>query len=92
MIQPDIKKAFDEGDVKRLAIIRDDNFILLDVLNEIIQVFPIDISFNLMTVIKRYGCYFVKLAVQACCFNVQISCGIPELGKESPGLICRQAL
>jgi len=33
VIQPDIKEAFDEGDVKRLAIVSDDNFILLDVPN-----------------------------------------------------------
>jgi len=42
-IQPDIKEALDEGDVKRLAIVGDDNFILLDVPNKIIQVLSLDI-------------------------------------------------
>jgi len=57
VIQSDIKEGFDEGDVKRLAIVGDDNFILFNVLNEIIQILSIDISFNLMTVINRNGCY-----------------------------------
>jgi hypothetical protein len=92
MAESDIEIVLNERDIKRLAIVCGDHFAFENLLDEIIQVLSIDISFNLATVIKRNGCYWVIVAIQTCRFYIQIDRWIPELGKESPGLICRQAL
>jgi len=51
MVQPDLKIVLDERDIKASAIIRNDDLIFLDVLNEIIQVLPLNISFYRLSVI-----------------------------------------
>ena len=57
MIQPDIKEAFDKWDIKGLAIVCDDHLVFVNLVNEIFQVLSMDISFNLMAVIKCNGGY-----------------------------------
>jgi hypothetical protein len=81
MVQPDLKIVLDERDIKASAIIRNDDLIFLDVLNEIIQALPLNISFDRLAIIKRNGCYFVELAVKSGSFNVKICNRISELGK-----------
>ena len=87
MIQPDFEKALDERDIKTFAVIGDDDFVSLDVLNEIIKILSLNISFNLIPIIKRDGGYIVEISIQSCGFDIQIDRGIPEFGKESPGLV-----
>jgi len=81
LVESDIEIAFKKRDIKAFAIVADNNFVFLNVLNEIIQILPLNISFNRLAIIKRDGCYFVKLAVQSCGFDIQIDRGISELGK-----------
>ena len=72
MVESDIEIILNERDIKRLAIVCDNHFVFLNVLYEIIQVLPLHICFNLMTVIKGDGGYIVEIAIQTCCFNIQV--------------------
>jgi len=57
VVESNIEIILNERDIKRLAIVCDNHFVFLNVLYEIIQVLSMDISFNLMAVIKRNGGY-----------------------------------
>ena len=57
MIQSDIKEAFDKWDIKRLAVVCDDHFVFVNLVNEIVQVLSMNIGYNLMAVIKCNGGY-----------------------------------
>ena len=81
MVESDIEIIFDERNIKTFAVVADNNFVFLNVLDEIIQVLSLNISFNRLAIIKSDCGNFVKLAVKSCSFNVQVSRGIPELGK-----------
>jgi len=61
LAESDIEIVLNKRNIKRFAIIRNDDFVFLDVLYEIIQVLPLNISFNRLTVIKGDCGYFVKL-------------------------------
>ncbi len=61
-----------ERDIKTLAIVCDDHFVFVNVLDKIIQVLSLHICFNLMTIIKGDGGYIVEIAIQTCGFNIQI--------------------
>ena len=73
MIKSDLKIVLDERDIKAFAIVADNNLVSLDVLDKIIQVLSMDIGFNLMAVIKRYGCYRLVMAIQPGCFYIQVN-------------------
>ncbi len=81
MVQPDLKIVLDERDIKASAIIRNDDLIFLDVLNEIIQVLSLNISFNGLAVIKGDGGDSIKISVQSRGFYVKICNRISKLGK-----------
>ena len=72
MVESDIEMVLNERNIKRLAIVCDDHFVFVNLLYEIIQVLSLYICFNLMTVINRNGGYVVEMAIQTCCFNIQV--------------------
>ena len=72
MVESDIKIMLNERDIKRLAILCDDYFVFVNLLYEIFQVLSLNISFNLVTVIKGDGCYIAEIAIQSCGFNIQV--------------------
>ena len=72
MVESDIEIILNERDIKTFAIVCDDHFVFVNVLDKIIQVLPLNICFNLMAIIKRDGCYIVEMAIQSCGFNVQV--------------------
>jgi len=72
MIQPDFEVAFDKWDIKRLAIVCDDHFVFVNLLYEILQVLFLHICFDLMAIIKGDGGYIAEIAIQTCCFNIQV--------------------
>ena len=53
MVESDIEIILKKRDIKAFAVVADNNFVFLDVLYEIIQVLPLNISFNRLAVIKR---------------------------------------
>ena len=73
--------------IKTFAVVADDDFIFMNVLDKIFQVLPLHIGFNRFAVIKGNSGYIVEIAIQSGGFDIQISNGISELGKESPGLV-----
>ncbi len=81
MVQPDLKIVLDERDIKASAIIRNDDLKFLDVLNEIIQVLPMNISFNRLAIIKRNGGDLVEIPIQSGCFNIKICNRISKFWK-----------
>ena len=72
VVESNIEIILNERDIKRLAIVCDNHFVFLNVLYEIIQVLPLHICFNLMTVIKRYSCYYFVIAIQSGGFYIKI--------------------
>lgn len=42
MIQSDVKEIFDKWDIEAFAVVCDDHFVLVNLINEIIQVFAVD--------------------------------------------------
>ena len=81
VVESNIEIILNERDIKRLAIVCDDHFVFLNVLDKIVQVLPLHICFNLMTVINRNGCYIVEIAIQSCGFNIQLDRGVSEFWK-----------
>ena len=79
MVQPDPKIVLDERDIKRFAVVRNDDLISLDVLNEIIQILPLNISFNRLAIVKRDGGDVVEISVQSRCFYVKINYRVSEI-------------
>ena len=78
LVESDIEMMLNERDIKTFAIIADNHFVFLDVLNKIIKIFPVNICFNRLTVIKGNGGYIVEIALESCGFDIQIDRGIPE--------------
>jgi len=81
VVQPDIKEGFDKGDIKRFAIVSDNDLVFLDIVDEIIQVLPLNISLNRLAIIKRDGGDAVIISVQSGGFDIKICNRIPELWK-----------
>ena len=73
VVESDIEIVLNERDIKTFAIVCDDHFVFLNVLNEIIQVLPLHISFNRLAVIKCNGGYIVEIAIQSGGFDIQIN-------------------
>ena len=72
MVESDIEMVLNERDIKRFSIVCDDQFVFLNVLDKIIQVLPLHIGFNLIAIIKGDGGYIVEIAIQTCCFDIQV--------------------
>ena len=72
MVESDFEMVLYERDIKTFAVVADNNFVSLDVLDKIIQVLPVHIGQDRFAVEKGNGGNIVEIAVQAGCFNIKI--------------------
>ena len=73
MVESDIEIMLKKRNFKTFAIVADNHFVFLDVLNEILQVLPLHIDLNGFAVIKGNGGYIVEIAIQSGGFDTQIN-------------------
>ncbi len=78
MVESDIEIVLNERDIKTFAVVADNNFVFLNVLDKIFQVLPLYIGLDRFAVIKGDCGNIVEIAIQSCGFNIQICCGISE--------------
>ena len=78
MAKFNIEIMLKKRNIKTFSIIADNHFVFLDVLGEIIQVLPLHISFNRLTVVNSDCGNFVEVSIQSGGFNIQIYSGISE--------------
>ena len=78
IVETDIEIMFKKRKIKGFAIIADDHFVFLDVLDKIFQVLPPYIGLDRFAVIKGNGGYIVEMAIESGGFYIQIDRGISE--------------
>ena len=78
LVESDIEIMLKERNIKAFAIVADNNFVSLDVLDKIIQVLSLHIGLDRFAVIKRDCGYFVEVPIQTGGFDIQIDRGISE--------------
>ena len=67
-----IEMVLNERDIKIFAVVADNDFVSLKVLDEIIQVLPLHIGPDRFAIEKGNGGNIVEIAIQAGCFNIKI--------------------
>jgi len=92
MVESDIEIILNERDIKTFPVVCDDHFVFVNLINEVIQVLPLHIGFNLVAVIKGNGGYWMVMAIQSGGFDIQVRSWIPEIREKSPGLIWWQLI
>ncbi len=82
--------AFDDGDIETFTVVGDKYLVIPYVSFKIIQVVAIDIAADTVTLIEGDG-GDLCLRSQTGGFDVEVGSLFPEMGKESPLLICSEA-
>ena len=78
MVESDIEIVLNERDIKTFAVVADNNFVFLNVLDKIFQVLPPYIGLDRFAAIKGNGGYIVEIAIESGGFYIQIDRGISE--------------
>ena len=72
MGESDIEMVLNKRDIKTFAVVADNNFVSLNVLDEIIQVLPLHIGPDRFAVENGNGGNIVEIAIQAGGFYIKI--------------------
>ena len=79
MVESDIEIVLNKRDIKTFAVVADNNFVSLNILDKIFQVLPLWIGLDRFAIIKGNGGYIVEIAIQSGGFDIQINRGISKL-------------
>jgi hypothetical protein len=72
MVESDIEMVLNERDIKTFAVVADNNFVSLNVLDKVIQVLTLHIGLDRFAVEKGNGGNIVEIAIQAGGFYIKI--------------------
>jgi len=81
MVELNSKIIFNEGNIKTLSIIADNDIVFLDVINKIIKVLPMNIGLYGCSIIKSDCGDVIVIPFQSSGFNIQIDCRFSEFWK-----------